>query len=83
MNLIYIEHLFTQKVKLNCLWLVNNAGFCTEKSKSDAPVQWIGPYMYFGTEKRKVERFSMLLTIFHEGTLSHGIVENRMKDGQR
>lgn len=40
-------------------------------------------FMYFETEKLKVERFHMLLTIFHKGTLSHGIVENRMKDGQR
>lgn len=39
--------------------------------------------MYFETKKLKVERFHMLLTMFHKGTLSHGIVENRMKGGQR
>lgn len=30
-------------------------------------------FMYFETEKLKVERFHMLVTIFHKGTLSHGI----------
>jgi len=41
--------------------------------------------VYFEVKKlfQKVERFHVLLTKFHKGTLGYETVENRMKDDQR